>query len=121
MNVAQLNRQLARENRRYPEGRLVEIPPEEWPPPIGRPPIRVLRCRRFLAQVYEEAGYGDRDAFEAYPRQADVVNVANMRHLWVLPEGELLAGIWRPTAQTSTGRPESAQSAVPGARTATST
>ncbi|MNK58672.1 hypothetical protein D3C87_777620 [compost metagenome] len=38
-------------------------------------------------------GYGDRDAVEVYPRARDLVNVARMRHLWVLPE--LVPFAWR--------------------------
>ncbi|AHG22162.1 hypothetical protein Z042_22940 [Chania multitudinisentens RB-25] len=38
-------------------------------------------------QVIKDAlGFSDQDAVELYPAQADIVNVANMRHLWVLPE-----------------------------------
>lgn len=33
-----------------------------------------------------QIGMGDQYAIEVYPRDRDVVNVANMRHLWVLPE-----------------------------------
>jgi hypothetical protein len=29
-------------------------------------------------------GFGAADALEVYPRDGDVVNVANIRHLWVL-------------------------------------
>ena len=36
-----------------------------------------------LQQLKREAGYGDKDAVECFPRDADVVNVANMRHLFV--------------------------------------
>jgi hypothetical protein len=32
------------------------------------------------------AGYGDRPAVELYPPDANVVNVANIRHIWILPE-----------------------------------
>ena len=39
-----------------------------------------------LQRLKAEAGYADRDAVEVYPAQCDVVNVANMRHLWVLAE-----------------------------------
>lgn len=39
-----------------------------------------------LQRLKREAGYGDFDAAEVYPRDADVVNVANMRHLWVLAQ-----------------------------------
>lgn len=35
------------------------------------------RCKR-------EAGYADWYAIEIYPRDQDIVNVANMRHLWLL-------------------------------------
>lgn len=38
-----------------------------------------------LQSVKREAGYGARDAVEVYPSDSDVVNVANMRHLWIMP------------------------------------
>jgi hypothetical protein len=37
-----------------------------------------------LMQVKREIGFGDWYAVEIYPRDADIVNVANMRHLWML-------------------------------------
>ena len=37
-----------------------------------------------LQQIKREVGYGDHDAVEIYPADADVVNVANMRHLWIM-------------------------------------
>lgn len=40
-----------------------------------------------LQWIKGAAGYRDREAVEVYPRDGDVVNVANMRHLWILPEG----------------------------------
>ncbi len=36
-----------------------------------------------LMQIKRECGFGDRQAVEIYPPDQDVVNVANMRHLWV--------------------------------------
>lgn len=39
-----------------------------------------------LQRLKCEAGYPDHDAVEIFPAQKDVVNVANMRHLWVLPD-----------------------------------
>jgi hypothetical protein len=42
-----------------------------------------------LQRIKRECGYGDFDAVEVYPPDADVANVANMRHLWVLPRGHL--------------------------------
>lgn len=39
-----------------------------------------------LQRLKSEAGYGDREAVEVYPPDANVVDVANIRHLWVLPE-----------------------------------
>lgn len=65
-------------------------------------PLRLSVCRAMLNEAgqYEDAvtwddlqavksqcGFGAVDAVEIYPRDADVVNVANMRHLWLLPEG----------------------------------
>lgn len=37
------------------------------------------RCKR-------ETGHGDWYAVEVYPRDRDIVHVANMRHLWLLAE-----------------------------------
>lgn len=39
-----------------------------------------------LQSIKRQVGYGERQAVELYPADANVVNVANMRHLWVLPE-----------------------------------
>lgn len=37
-----------------------------------------------LMQIKRECGYANADAVEIYPSDADVVNVANMRHLWIV-------------------------------------
>ena len=39
-----------------------------------------------LQEVKRIAGYADYWAVEVYPADSEVVNVANMRHLWLLPE-----------------------------------
>ncbi|NPU91418.1 MAG: hypothetical protein HPY82_05840 [Gammaproteobacteria bacterium] len=39
-----------------------------------------------LWEIKKQVGYPDSYAIEIFPRRADLVNVANMRHLWVLPE-----------------------------------
>ena len=39
-----------------------------------------------LQWVKAEVGYSAREALELYPRDDMLVNVANMRHLWLLPE-----------------------------------
>ncbi len=41
-----------------------------------------------LQALKNECGRGDRWAMEIYPAEAKIVNVSNMRHLWVLPEGK---------------------------------
>lgn len=46
-----------------------------------------------LQRLKFEAGYGDRFAVEVFPATDDVVNVANVRHLFVLPEPPAFA--WR--------------------------
>lgn len=48
-----------------------------------------------LQQIKKEVGRGEFDAVELYPPDDDVVNVANMRHLWVLSGGERLNFMWR--------------------------
>ncbi len=47
-----------------------------------------------LHRLKSEAGFGDYEAVEVFPRDADVVNVANIRHLWILPGG-FLPFVWR--------------------------
>lgn len=39
-----------------------------------------------LQRLKREAGFGNVDAVEVYPRDCDVVNVANMRHLFLMDE-----------------------------------
>lgn len=37
-----------------------------------------------LQRLKRECGRGDREAVEIYPMDRNVINVANMRHLWIL-------------------------------------
>lgn len=119
MGIRDLQRQLHRDNERWPTT-LTPVPEEGWPPSMSNAkPIKVLRSRTFLVQVFHEAngttrltvnrtmitstgeweagitwdelqelkrqaGFGASYAIEIYPRDRDVVNVANLRHLWVL-------------------------------------
>jgi len=46
-----------------------------------------------LQRLKAECGYGQYDAVEVYPHDLDVVNVANMRHLWIMAEP--LSFAWR--------------------------
>lgn len=48
-----------------------------------------------LMGLKRQCGRGDRDALEVYPADRDIVNVANMRHLW-LP-AEPVGFAWRRT------------------------
>lgn len=49
-----------------------------------------------LQRLKRECGYGSADAIEIFPADIDVVNVANMRHLWVMDEPVSFA--WRNLA-----------------------
>lgn len=48
-----------------------------------------------LQKLKRECGYGNADAIEIFPADTDIVNVANMRHLWVMVEP--VACAWRKT------------------------
>lgn len=48
-----------------------------------------------LMRVKEQCGYGDLWAVEIFPPVDHVVNVANMRHLWLLDEAPAFAWIAR--------------------------
>lgn len=51
-----------------------------------------------LQRIKREIGYGDRFAVEAYPEDRDVVNIANLRHLWLMSETPAWA--WRKLGET---------------------
>jgi hypothetical protein len=123
-------RYLTQENRRYSEV-LEELPKSEWPPSwaaLKASPVRILRSRRYLAQVHAPAngatrltvchamidregnwlqdfsweelmeikgqcGFADCWAVEIFPDENEVVNVANMRHLWIVETAPAFA--WR--------------------------
>lgn len=48
-----------------------------------------------LQAVKTQCGYAELDAVEVYPRAADVINVAALRHIWILKG--LLPFAWRRT------------------------
>lgn len=48
-----------------------------------------------LQRLKAEAGYADQWAVEVFPADAAVVNVANMRHIWLLLEAPAFAWIKR--------------------------
>ena len=39
-----------------------------------------------LQEIKSQCGYEDHDAVEIFPAEIDIVNVANMRHLWVMKD-----------------------------------
>lgn len=39
-----------------------------------------------LQHIKKKIGYGDRIAFEVYPKEKDIQNLTNMRHLWILEQ-----------------------------------
>lgn len=46
-----------------------------------------------LQEIKRQVGYGNATAVEVFPPQAKIVNVANMRHLWILADTP--AFVWR--------------------------
>lgn len=53
-----------------------------------------------LQLLKRECGYSDVDAIEIFPSDHDIVNVANMRHLWVMSTP--IAFAWRNTSNKET-------------------
>lgn len=47
-----------------------------------------------IQKIKRDLGFGARDAVEVYPADSDVVNVANMRHIWLV---DPLLFAWRPS------------------------
>lgn len=58
-----------------------------------------------LQWLKDACGFGARDAVEVYPPAADVVNAANMRHLFILPYR--LPFVWRSTSDPHHHHPRS--------------
>jgi len=54
-----------------------------------------------IQMLKDASGHADHDAVEIFPRMDDIVNVANMRHLWIMPEP--LSFAWRPDGSTLDG------------------
>ncbi len=48
-----------------------------------------------LQAIKRQAGYGDYDAVEVFPRDVDIVNVSNIRHLFVFCDRRDLPFVWR--------------------------
>ncbi len=48
-----------------------------------------------LQEIKSQCGFGDQEAVEVFPRDQDLVDVQNMRHVWILPEGHGLTCFWR--------------------------
>jgi hypothetical protein len=48
-----------------------------------------------LMEIKRACGFGETYAVEVYPRECDVINVANIRHLWLFDE-PLQIGWFRP-------------------------
>ena len=59
----------------------------------GRPVYRDGITWDDLQMVKAACGYAESWAVEVFPADSETVNVANMRHLWVLPEAPAFA--WR--------------------------
>ena len=56
-----------------------------------------------MQRIKREIGRGDLYAVEIYPRDRDVVNVANMRHLWMLQEPLSIGWFKTPNAEITRG------------------
>lgn len=52
-----------------------------------------------IQRLKAEAGYGDAWAVEVFPAADQVVNVANIRHVWVLPAAPAFA--WKSSKEAS--------------------
>lgn len=65
-------------------GRFKNVNEFEWDDDISWDELQSLKA---------QCGFGHMCAVEIFPRDEDVVNVANMRHLWVLEE--ILPFVWR--------------------------
>ena len=56
-----------------------------------------------LQRLKAECGYGERTAVEVFPPDSKIVNVANMRHLWIYPEGRSLSFVWNGSGKRNVG------------------
>lgn len=80
---------------KYSWARWYDVACLEKATPIGLVPVITVRKRSGrgdvswdrLQQIKDDVVGGDAVAIEMYPAASDVVNEANLRHLWVVPAG----------------------------------
>lgn len=59
-----------------------------------------------LMELKRYIGFGESYAVEVFPRDSDIVNVAAMRHLWILPEPLDIGWFRKPRVQPPSGEPK---------------
>lgn len=67
-----------------PAGKKLSIQRNEWDSHAGRYKDQILWDE--IQEIKRQCGFGEQNAVEFYPPDSEVINIANVRHIWILPK-----------------------------------
>ena len=67
-----------------PAGKKMTISRNEWDSHTGRYKDSILWDE--IMEIKRQIGFGEQNAIEFYPPDSEVINIANVRHIWLLPK-----------------------------------
>ena len=71
-----------------PAGTKLSIQRNEWNPTTRRYNDGITWDE--IMEIKRAIGYGDEQGIEFFPRDSEIINIANVRHLWILPDDRLI-------------------------------
>ena len=67
-----------------PAGKKLSISRNEWDSHTGRYKDQITWDE--IMEIKRQVGFGEQNAVEFYPPDSEVINIANVRHIWILPK-----------------------------------
>lgn len=67
-----------------PAGKKLSISRNEWDSHTGRYKDQITWDE--IMEIKRQVGFGEQNAVEFYPPDSEVINIANVRHIWLLPD-----------------------------------
>lgn len=67
-----------------PAGKKLSIQRNEWDSHTNR--YRDNISWDEIQEIKRQCGFGEQNAIEFYPPDSEVINIANVRHIWILPD-----------------------------------
>lgn len=67
-----------------PAGKKLSIQRNEWDSHTNRYKDNITWDE--IQEIKRKCGFGEQNAIEFYPPDSEVINIANVRHIWILPD-----------------------------------